>query len=136
MTNENTGQTRFAALLREGETFSVSYTHSVNKSDVEEFYQVREQAIYVTALHYSSFGAGMPQDPRAEGAKTVRWEDGMIIAEGYDIEIPRLVYNVARIADLILHYRGKLIHLNTIDAPGEPLRFTVEQRSLFDVCFH
>ena len=131
LTNLNNGQIRFAAPIADEEVFSVSFTHSVNKSDVEEFYQVREDAIFVTALHYSSFGAGMPQDPREEGATSVRWEDGKIIAEGYDLEIERLVFNVARIADIILHYRGQSIHLDQIDAPGEPLHFQIKRCSLF-----
>ena len=40
-------------------TFSISFKHSVNKSDVEEGYRIYKGCIYLEWCLYSAFGAGV-----------------------------------------------------------------------------
>lgn len=42
--------------------FSVRYTHSVERSDVTELYQIERGHIYLEETLFSSFGAGLPSD--------------------------------------------------------------------------
>lgn len=126
--NDSSGKIRFAQPLREGEQFSVSYTHSVNKSYVEEYYQPRGGVIYLLSLRYKSFGAGMASEADLSAGQTLRYEDGFMIIDGYEAALPRLAYNVDRAAGLQLHYRGREIGFRGLDQPGQALRITVAPR--------
>lgn len=128
LSNEESGEIRFARPLAEGEQFSVSYTHSVNKSYVEEYYQPRCGVICLMSLRYKSFGAGMATEVDPTLGQTLRYEDGFMIVEGYEIALPRLAYNVDRVAGLQLHYRGQKINFRDLDQPGQTLRLLLAPR--------
>ena len=116
----------YVAPLGQNEEFSVSYTHSVNKSNVDEAYQLRGQDIYLVRLTYSAFGAGMTTQYDAEGGKSFYLDDqGRMVIAGYDTRVTDMVYNIAVIADHILHIKGQEIHLNTIGRPKDALRFQI-----------
>lgn len=120
------GCTVYQAKVREGEIFSVSYIHSLNKSEVEEFYQIRGKNIYLIKLVYSTFGAGMSTDAYAEGGKTFSFDDkGRMVIEGYDKLLPRIDYFIGAVADHTLHIKGQDIHFTDIGAPREVLRFQI-----------
>ena len=124
--NADSGQIMYHAPLAEGEIFSVSYTHSVNKSNVEEFYLLRGEDIYLTKLVYATFGAGMTTDAAAESGTVFFYdEQGRMVIEGYDRLITGMIYHVAATADHILHIKGGLIHLTAIAPPTEALRFEI-----------
>lgn len=128
LSNDSSGAIRFAKPLWEQEGFSVSYTHSVNKSYVEEYYQPRGGVIYLTRLRYKSFGAGMATEVDTAGGQTLRYEDGYMIVDGYEVSLPRLVYNVDRVAGFQLHYRGGEIAFRDLEEPGQALRVSVAPR--------
>lgn len=122
--NEQSGQVLFCAPAARGSQFAVSFIHSVNKSPVTEYYRIEEGQIYLESLRYYTFGAGMPTEPEQE--QTMRFEaDGSIIIEGFDRPMPRLVYNIGRVANHTLHWQDNAIPLNTLDAPGQPVLFSV-----------
>ncbi len=128
LSNDSSGEIRFAKPLREGEGFSVSYTHSVNKSYVEEYYQPQEGVIYLISLRYKSFGAGMATEVDTAAGQTLRYEDGYMIIDGYVVSLPRLVYNVDRVAGFRLHYRGREIAFHDLEEPGQALRLSLAPR--------
>ncbi|MCL1906057.1 MAG: DUF1850 domain-containing protein [Clostridiales bacterium] len=124
LTNEQSGRVLFCEPAALGSEFAVSFTHSVNKSPVTEYYTIANGQILLQALRYYTFGAGMPGGP--EQGQTMRFEEGgAIIIEGFKRPMPRLVYNVGRSASHTLHWQGRDIPLNTLDAPGEPILFSV-----------
>lgn len=128
--NLNSQAVAYAAPLAQGEEFSVSYTHSVNKSEVDEVYRLSGEDILLTRLIYGTFGAGMTTDYTAEGGKSFYLNDeGRMVIEGYDIVTTNMVYNVAVIADHVLHIKGREIHLNTIAQPKQALRFELRRLS-------
>ena len=47
--------------LKDGDSFSVTFRHSVNKSDVTEIYQRRGKEIWLTGCVYYGFGAGVAE---------------------------------------------------------------------------
>ena len=124
--NLNSGETVWEGELEEGEAFSVSYTHSVNKSDVNEEYQLRGSDIYLINLYYSAFGAGMTTDIYADGGLSLSYTDDGRMVVAFDKLLDDVTYSVARSADLILHYRGELIHFTELAEPGELLHFEIE----------
>jgi hypothetical protein len=120
------GCTVYQAKVTDGEIFSVSYIHSLNKSEVEEFYQVRGDNIYLVKLVYATFGAGMSTDAGAEGGKTFSYDDkGRMVIEGYDKLLPSIDYFIGAVADHTLHIKGQDIRFTDIGAPREVLRFQI-----------
>ena len=122
----DTGRIVWRGEIEDRETFSVSYTHSVNKSDVNEEYQLRGSDIYLINLYYSAFGAGMTTDIYADGGLSLSYTDDGKMVVAFDKKLDDITYSVARTADLILHYRGEEIHFTDLAAPGELLHFGID----------
>ncbi|MBP5166158.1 MAG: DUF1850 domain-containing protein, partial [Oscillospiraceae bacterium] len=57
----DSGEVYAAVPVKEGEEFSVTFTHSVNKTDETELYLVRGGEIWLTGCVYYSFGAGVAE---------------------------------------------------------------------------
>lgn len=70
--NADTGQYYGRYAMDEGDWFSVSFVHSVNKSPVTDCYQIRDRAIYVEKTIYYDFGARRP-DPTGGGGNPLLW---------------------------------------------------------------
>jgi len=123
ISNEQTAEILFVAEISDGEIFSVSYIHSVNNSPVTEYYQIRDTEIYLTALRFSAFGAGMPTKP--EEGQTMRLDDGDIVIEGFERPITNLCYFIGRTASHTMEWRGGAVPLDGLDEPGQPVLFSV-----------
>lgn len=96
--NADTGQYYGRYAMDEGDWFSVSFVHSVNKSPVTDCYQIRDRAIYVEKTIYYDFGAGV--QTQLEGEETLSYgEDGSMIVSGFDREMPDLTYFVGTVSD-------------------------------------
>lgn len=121
--NERSGKVLFCAEADDGAEFSVSFVHSVNKSPVTEYYQIQDSQIYLTELRYSSFGAGMPT--QTEENQILRYGDGYMSVEGFARPMPYLCYSIGRVAEHTLYWREKSIPLKELDAPGQPVLFSV-----------
>ncbi len=48
------------------ESFSIRWTHSVEKEDWEEFFHVKNNEIILTSTRFKTFGAGVPDDAGEE----------------------------------------------------------------------
>ena len=124
--NERTGVVLYEVKAPDGTEFSIEFIHSVNKSPVKEYYIVADGRIYLTAVRYESFGAGIPSE--LEDGQTMRLEDGTMLITGYDRHIPRLCYFISRTEGHALDIGAVKIMLDTLDAPGEPILFTIKAR--------
>jgi len=129
ISNEKNGEILFRAKVHDGEEFSVSYIHSVNKSPVTEYYQIQSTEIHLTAMRFSAFGAGMPEQP--EAGQTMRAEDGYIYMEGFSRATPHLRFFIGRTAEHTLEYSGGTVPFETLGEPGQPVLFTVERQHSF-----
>ena len=87
--------------LQDGESFSVSFRHSVNKSDVTEIYQRRGREIWLTGCVYYGFGAGVAEvlDP---GWTLETGENGEMILGNIEMQMHDLTYIVGTVYDHIL----------------------------------
>lgn len=61
----------------DNEYFSLGYTHSVMKTEIEEFFKVENENIKLVKTEYSSFGVGLPFLPE-EGKLEIK-NDKMIL---------------------------------------------------------
>ena len=98
LSNGKTGEEYARFNLREGGTFSVGFIHSVNKSPVTDYYELREDGIYVVKTVYYGFGAGV-QTELEEGETLTYGEDGSMIITGFNRKMEDLIYFVGTVSD-------------------------------------
>ena len=124
-----TGRRYGAYELQEGEPFSVTFVHSVNKSPVTEVYEVRDGDIYVTTCIYSTLGAGVATTLE-EGQSYYIDEEGRWVLQGVDTRIDPLIYVVGTVSDHVLELRGEAISLRTLCGRNSKVCFEM-RRCLF-----
>jgi len=130
LTNDQRGALLFRAQVQEGETFSVSYIHSVNLSPVTEIYQIQGGEIVLIALEFEAFGAGMPTDLEP-GQVLIHLPQGGMRIEGFDRVIDDLRYLIGHGADLVLHLGPDQIPLNTLDGAGQSVQFAFRRLNIW-----
>ena len=101
---ENTRYAEYEMAI--GDEFSVTFIHSVNKSPVTDYFEIREDGIYGVKTAYYGFGAGVPTGLE-EGQTLTYGEDGSIIISGFDMKMDSLVYRVGTVSDHILTLRDE-----------------------------
>ena len=105
-------------------SFSIGFIHSVNKSPLTDFYELRDGRIFVEKTIYYGFGAGV-QTEIEEGQTLEYGEDGSMIVSGFDREIPDLIYIVGTVSDHILKVNeGPDISLRDLCGRNAMVRFT------------
>ncbi len=110
--------------VRTGDGFSVGFIHSVNKSPVTDFYEIREDGIYVVKTIYYGFGAGVQTE--LEGSETLEYgEDGSMIVSGFDRRMEDLIYFVGTVSDHTLTLQdGEEISLRDMCGRNAMVRFS------------
>ena len=107
-------------------TFSLSFFHSVNKSDVEEFYTVKGDEIILTSCLYSSFGAGVA-DELPENQKLTITSDGKMLIENINMKINPLIYAVSVAYDHFLHIDGEIHNLTKLGLKNHSVEFRIQE---------
>ena len=86
-----------AAACKEG--FIISYTHSVNKGRVHDYYRATKKgSLQLYKTQFVSYGAGIPEPEETPGAVFTVSKDGYFI-ENIEREVPRLLMAVGIIAN-------------------------------------
>ena len=106
----------------EGTRFSVAFIHSVNKTEVKETYEIKQDGIYLQECLYSGFGAGVATEVE-EGQTLTYTEDGRMLISGYNIKIPGLSYIVGTVSDHVLEINGEEISLRELCGRNSVVRF-------------
>ena len=102
--------------------FSVTFIHSVNKSAVEELYQIKEDGIYLEECIYSAFGAGVATE--VEDGQTLTYtDDGKMIISGFDRKIDNLSYIVGTVSDHVLKINDEEISLRDLCGRNSVVHF-------------
>ncbi len=110
--------------LSDGDTFSVTFVHSVNQSPVTDYYKIganNELVLYATKFH--AFGAGMPESwpPNAQ----VQTSPDGIYATNLQITLPNVTYIVGTVSDHILTIGDKTISLRDLCGKNAEVLFTL-----------
>ncbi|NLY74376.1 MAG: DUF1850 domain-containing protein [Firmicutes bacterium] len=122
LSDGNTGKTFAVYPVNEGDEFSVTFVHSVNKSPVTDVYQIRNGAIYVSRTIYYSFGAGV--QTRLEPGQTLEYGgDGSMIVSGFQRRLDNLSYIVGTVSDHILKIGGESVSLRDLCGRNATVRF-------------
>ena len=123
--NERMGNTLLSANAPDGTDFSISYIHSVNKSPVTEYFKIIDGKIYLMALRFESFGAGMPTE--LDPMQSITYENGNMLISGFNRHLPNLCVFISRSDGQFLEIGDVSISLKTLDKPGEPIAFIIEK---------
>lgn len=128
LSNGNTGEEYAHYRLNKGETFSITFIHSVNKSPVTDCYDVAEDGnIWLRRTIYYDFGAGVPFDLN-EGESLEYAEDGAMVITGIDREIPDFLIFVGTVSDHTLGISGEKISLRDLCGRNAKVRIRYEER--------
>ena len=122
--NDETGRVFARLPLEDGDSFSVTFRHSVNKSDVCEIYQRRGREIWLTGCVYYGFGAGVAEV--LEPGWTLDYgENGEMIIGNIEMKMNDLTYIVGTVYDHILDIGGERIILNELCGKNAKVHFSV-----------
>ncbi len=124
LSDAETGRVFARLPLEDGESFSVTFRHSVNKSDVTEIYERRGREIWLTGCVYYSFGAGVAEvlDP---GWTLEKGENGEMILGNIETRMTDLTYIVGTVYDHILDIGGQRIILNELCGKNAKVHFSI-----------
>ena len=126
LSSVKTGEVYARYPVHASDTFSIGFVHSVNKSPVTDYYEIRPDGIYVVKTVYYGFGAGV-QTELEEGQKLEYGDDGSMIITGFDKRIDDLVYFVGTVSDHTLTLEdGTEISLRTLCGRNAKVRFSLE----------
>ena len=80
--------------------FIISYTHSVNKGRVHDYYKCnkKEKVLVLQSTHFVSYGAGIPESEETPGAEFTVLDDDYTISH-INRSMQKLVMAVGVIAD-------------------------------------
>ena len=127
LSSVKTGEVYARYPVSTSDTFSIGFIHSVNKSPVTDYYEIREDGIYVVKTVYYGFGAGV-QTELEEGQKLEYGDDGSMIITGFDRRMDDLVYFVGTVSDHTLTLEdGEQISLRDLCGRNAMVRFSLER---------
>ena len=112
----------------EKKEFIISYTHSVNRGRVRDYYIIEDKNIVLSKTRFASYGAGIPEPEELQ--KFIITDDYIEI---YDInkKIDNLYLFVGTIANHIIEIDGEKIELKKIFKPQESIKIEYKILSLF-----
>lgn len=123
----DTGKVFASYPVSEGDSFSVTFVHSVNNSPVTDVYELRDGSIFVVKTIYYSFGAGV-QTQMGEGQTLEYGEDGSMIVSGFEKKMDNLSYIVGTVSDHVLEIGGETISLRELCGRNANVRFVCRRR--------
>jgi len=121
-----TGQVLFTYPINNGEFFSIKYIHSVNQSLVTEIFEVGNRDIFLHALEFEDFGAGMATELEP-GQHLTRLPCGAMRIDGF---CGRGIshYMVARATCQVLYIGGRQVPFDSFAEPGTIVAFSVSEK--------
>ncbi len=123
--NAESGQLYGRFPISDGDIFSVSFLHSVNKSEVEEGYAAENGTIYLRYCLYSDFGAGVATETEGDETLTMT-EHGQMLLDHIDQPMPSLIYIVGTVSDHILSINSAEISLRDLCGQNSKVLFCLE----------
>ncbi len=132
VSNRKNFSERIYSLDGAGEGFVISYTHSVNKGRVHDFYVPAEDGgLELYRTQFVSYGAGIPEPGETPGTEF------FVTDTGYEIrnlhrKLPRLVMAVGVIAEHSVTFGNDEFFLKDFFKPQTSLVFEIKRVSVAD----
>ena len=123
------GRTVICRPVHPADSFTVTYTHSVNKSPVTDYFVITgTYEIMVTKTRFFSYGAGIPEP---EPGQKIRTKDGYIEISNIDRILPSYRLFIGLFADHRLTFAGEpTLHLAELAQPQTTLVFEIRRASV------
>ncbi len=112
--------------VNDGSNFSIKYIHSVAKTPVIEFFEIKDGKILLTGTEYQSYGAGLPTSA-AQGDYIVA--DDKFIIKNINQELPEIMLRVSDYAQHEFIYNDQIYKLYDIVRTETLLQIKTEQFS-------
>lgn len=133
---ENTSDVAAYLPVESGETFQITFTHSIHLTDVVETYSVTDDLkIKQEEIVFEHFGIGMPAN--AEEGQTFHYENGKYAVKNIDKIFPAMnIRNGKTVSEHRLSWgengQEKQVWFNEYFEPGDWFTVKVEKISLWD----
>ena len=120
--------------------FAISYTHSVNKGRVKDFYKSKGRKLVCGRTVFVSYGAGIPEPQEMPGAVFKSTDEGYEISN-INRTVDKLVMAVGIVANhavSIQDNNGKITNYFLTDffEPQTSIVFQIKKVSIADYIFH
>lgn len=113
----------------EKKEFIISYTHSVNRGRVRDYYIIKSKYIILSKTRFMSYGAGIPEPEKRQ--KFRETEDYIEISD-INRKIDNLYLFVGTIANHKIEIDGEEIELKKIFKPQENIKIEYKILSIFE----
>ena len=113
----------------EKKEFIISYTHSVNRGRVRDYYIIKSKYIILSKTRFMSYGAGIPEPEKRQ--KFRETEDYIEISD-INRKIDNLYLFVGTIANHRIEIDGEEIELKKIFKPQENIKIEYKILSIFE----
>lgn len=114
LSNGDTGERYAEYEMAPGDSFSITFIHSVNKSPVTDWYETDKNGrIWLRSTVYYDFGAGVPFDLN-EGESLDYAENGAMVISNINREISPFLIFVGTVSDHTLLVNEKEISLRDL----------------------
>lgn len=123
LSDPKSGQAYAAYPVEDGDTFSVEFIHSVNKSPVRDIYEIRDGEIWNTQCIYYGFGAGVEEE-LGEGETLSYGDNGEMIISNIEKKMDSMVLVVGTISDHTLRIGQETISLRDLCGRSSKVSFT------------
>jgi hypothetical protein len=125
------GRVAFCARIQNNEEFVLAFVHSVNRRPVYDTLRAERDHLVIVKSRFDAFGAGMPEASTSEGTLAVA-PDGWL-EWTVNRSVPEVTVRVGRVADQLLHLKGRKIRLSDLSEPGSALTFRVRNARWLDL---
>lgn len=113
----------------EKKEFIISYTHSVNRGRVRDYYIIKSKYIILSKTRFMSYGAGIPEPEKRQ--KFTETEDYIEISD-INRKIDNLYLFVGTIANHKIEIDEKKIELKEMFKPQENIKIEYKILSIFE----
>ncbi len=131
ITAVKSGQVVLCSQMDEGEEFTLSFVHSVNKRPVYDTLRVTKDHLVIVKSRYDNFGAGMPENSTSEGSIKVgrdNWLEWTV-----NRPVPEVKFFVGWVANHTLRLKGRDIAFTNLVEPGTSLSIRARKASYYEI---
>jgi hypothetical protein len=124
ITDEQTGKILYNTAVEPGDTFGMKYVHSVNKSPVEDVFEILDDnSIMLKKTIFRSFGAGVPTG--LEDGQVMEVGDDRIVIDNIDRKIDSYLLRIGTVAEHTLCINGLEIRMDSLAMPKRSVSLEV-----------
>lgn len=132
ITDEKSGRIVFQDSVERYREFHTSFTHSVNRTPVNEYYRIAKDKLVLEKATFYSYGAGMPEvGEYGSGVPSIK--DGMVQIDSINKEFKRFTIYAGTYANHSLNNNDTKIFFSQFVKPQTPVTFEVKNVSVFSI---